>query len=48
VLKDIEGLISKYHQVIDGYLEGADAERLARAQHTLGGAFDSPIEDLAL
>jgi nitrite reductase/ring-hydroxylating ferredoxin subunit len=46
--RDIEGLISKYQQVIDGYLQGVATERLLRAQHTLGGAFDSPIEDLAL
>jgi carnitine monooxygenase subunit len=43
--KDIEGLISNYQQIIDGYLKGAPPEKLAAAQHKLGGNFDGPIFD---
>jgi nitrite reductase/ring-hydroxylating ferredoxin subunit len=46
--KDIEGLISNYQRVIDGYLEGASPEKLARATSKLSGNFDGPIMDLEL
>jgi phenylpropionate dioxygenase-like ring-hydroxylating dioxygenase large terminal subunit len=46
--KSMEGLIGNYHQIIDGYLKGCDLQRLARAQHELGGNFDGPIKDLEL
>jgi len=46
--KDIEGLISNYQRLIDGYLKGAPKEKLAKAQHELGGNFDGPIKDLGL
>ncbi|CAN7422698.1 aromatic ring-hydroxylating dioxygenase subunit alpha [Phenylobacterium sp. LjRoot219] len=46
--KDIEGLISNYQRLIDGYLRGAPPEKLAKAQHKLGGNFDGPIHDLGL
>jgi phenylpropionate dioxygenase-like ring-hydroxylating dioxygenase large terminal subunit len=46
--KDREGLISNYHRLIDGYLKGAAPEKLAKAQHQLGGNFDGPIKDLGL
>src|SRR6202008_1097276 len=46
--KDIEGLISNYQQVIDGYLQGAAPEKLAKATQALGGNFDGPIVDLGL
>jgi hypothetical protein len=44
--KDIEGLISNYQQIIDGYLKGADPQKLVQAQHGLGGHFDGPVKDL--
>jgi nitrite reductase/ring-hydroxylating ferredoxin subunit len=44
----IEGLISNYQRLIDGYLQGAPPEKLAKAQHELGGGFDGPIKDLGL
>jgi nitrite reductase/ring-hydroxylating ferredoxin subunit len=44
--KDIEGLISNYHRVIDGYLQGAPMDKIAKATHLLAGNFDGPILDL--
>ena len=44
--KDIEGLISNYQRIIDGYLAGVPQENLAKASHKLGGNFDGRIEDL--
>jgi nitrite reductase/ring-hydroxylating ferredoxin subunit len=44
--KDVEGLISNYQRLIDGYLAGAPQEKLARATNVLGGNFDGKIEDL--
>jgi carnitine monooxygenase subunit len=46
--KAMEGLISNYHQLIDGYLKGAPLERLGRAATKLSGNFDGPILDLGL
>ena len=42
----IEGLISNYQRLIDGYLTGVAPEKLAKGQHELGGNFDGPIKDL--
>jgi hypothetical protein len=44
--RGVEGLISNYQRLIDGYLAGAPQEKLARAQHHLGGNFDSEIHDI--
>jgi phenylpropionate dioxygenase-like ring-hydroxylating dioxygenase large terminal subunit len=44
--KDIEGLISNYQRIIDGYLAGIPQEKLAQANHLLGGNFDGPIFEL--
>jgi nitrite reductase/ring-hydroxylating ferredoxin subunit len=41
--KDIEGLISNYQRVIDGYLTGSDKEKLAKASAELGTNFDGSI-----
>ena len=46
--KDIEGLISNYQRVIDGYLSGSDKVKLARASATLGTNFDGNIFDYEL
>lgn len=44
--KDVEGLISNYQRIIDGYLTGVAPDKLARANQLLGGNFDGPILDL--
>ncbi|WP_340589035.1 aromatic ring-hydroxylating dioxygenase subunit alpha [Erythrobacter alti] len=41
--KDVEGMISNYNRIIDGYLKGAPKEKLAAATHTLLGNFDGKI-----
>jgi carnitine monooxygenase subunit len=46
--KDVEGLISNYQQLIDGYLRGSGVDKLAEGMTTLGGGFDGPIKDLAV
>jgi nitrite reductase/ring-hydroxylating ferredoxin subunit len=46
--RDIEGMISNYNRIIDGYLKGAPAEKLAAATQKLGGNFDGKILDLGL
>jgi nitrite reductase/ring-hydroxylating ferredoxin subunit len=46
--KDIEGMISNYNRIIDGYLKGSPAEKLAAATQQLGGNFDGKILDLGL
>jgi phenylpropionate dioxygenase-like ring-hydroxylating dioxygenase large terminal subunit len=43
--KDIEGMISNYQRIIDGYLSGAPKDKVAKATHLLGGNFDGPIHD---
>lgn len=44
--KDVEGLISNYQRIIDGYLNGVDDDKLAAATQKLGGNFDGEILDL--
>ena len=44
----VEGLISNYQRIIDGYLAGLPAEKLALATNLLGGNFDGNIHDLEL
>jgi len=44
--KDKEGLISNYQRIIDGYLAGLPAGKLAAAINLLGGNFDGEIKDL--
>ncbi|MFT3964933.1 MAG: aromatic ring-hydroxylating dioxygenase subunit alpha [Sphingobium sp.] len=44
--RDVEGLISNYQRLIDGYIAGVAPPRLAAAQARLGGNFDGPILDL--
>jgi len=44
--KDVEGLISNYHRLIDGYLARVAPGKLAAANQKLGGNFDGPILDL--
>jgi nitrite reductase/ring-hydroxylating ferredoxin subunit len=44
--KDVEGLISNYQRLIDGYIAGVASDRLAEANQKLGGNFDGPVLDL--
>jgi phenylpropionate dioxygenase-like ring-hydroxylating dioxygenase large terminal subunit len=41
--KHVEGLISNYQRIIDGYLADVPQEKLAAANQKLGGNFDGPI-----
>lgn len=43
--KDIEGMISNFQQIIDGYLSGAQPEKIRDATRKLAGNFDGPIYD---
>jgi phenylpropionate dioxygenase-like ring-hydroxylating dioxygenase large terminal subunit len=42
----VEGLISNYQRLIDGYIAGEPGAKLAAANQKLGGNFDGKIEDL--
>lgn len=42
----VEGLISNYQRIIDGYLAGVDGDKLASANQMLGNNFDGGILDL--
>lgn len=44
--KNVEGLISNYQRLIDGYIERRPSDQLARANQELGGNFDGKIADL--
>lgn len=44
--KEVEGLISNFHRVVDLHLEGADPDRIAAATRKLAGGFDGPIVEL--
>ena len=44
--KDVEGLVSNFHRLLDGYLAGVPAEKLAHANQMLAGNFDGVIKDL--
>ena len=44
--KNIEGLISNFQRLLDGYIAGIPADKLASANNKLGGNFDGPIHDL--
>jgi carnitine monooxygenase subunit len=44
----VEGLVSNYQRLIDGYIAGAPHSKLAGASAKLGKNFDGPILDLEL
>jgi nitrite reductase/ring-hydroxylating ferredoxin subunit len=46
--KKVEGLVSNYQRIIDGYIAGADPKKLAKATNVLGGNFDGPIVEMDL
>ena len=42
----VEGMISNYQRLIDGYLAGIDPSRLVKASQTVCSGYDGPILDL--
>ena len=46
--KDVEGMISNYQRIIDGYIARAPGEKLAAAQQTLLRNFDGKIHEYDL
>jgi hypothetical protein len=44
--KDVEGVISNFQRLVDGYLKGVDPAKLAKASQIVSGALDSPIRDI--
>ena len=44
----VEGLVSNYQRLIDGYLAGYPLDRLAKANHALGGNFDGPVLEMKI
>jgi carnitine monooxygenase subunit len=42
----VEGLISNYQRLIDGYLAGLDQQKLAKASQIVNSGFDAPIKDV--
>jgi nitrite reductase/ring-hydroxylating ferredoxin subunit len=44
--KDMEGMISNYQRLIDGYLSRIEPARLAQATQIVCSGYDSPIHDL--
>ncbi len=46
--KEVEGMVSNYHRVIDGFLAGADPAKLAAAQAITNDGFDRSILELGL
>ena len=46
--RSIEGLISNFHQLLDGYLKGVPLDALGKAMVKLSGNFDGPIYNLGL
>jgi phenylpropionate dioxygenase-like ring-hydroxylating dioxygenase large terminal subunit len=46
--RSVEGMISNYHRLIDGYLQGVEPARLAAASQVVNSGFDSPILDIGI
>ncbi len=44
--KDNEGMISNYQRLIDGYLAGLPADKLAKASQIVNAGFEGPIADI--
>ena len=45
---EMEGMISNYHRLIDGYLGGASEQKIAAALQKVSGPIDVPVADLGL
>jgi Rieske 2Fe-2S family protein len=46
--RQVEGLISNNHRLIDGYLAGLDYDKLLPAAQKVSGRIDVPVADLGL
>jgi len=46
--KNVEGMISNYQRIIDGYLSDVPADKIAKAINQLAGNFDGKIKELDL
>lgn len=46
--KHVEGMISNYQRLIDGYLASVDPAKLAKASQIVNSGFDSPILDIGI
>ena len=44
--KDVEGMISNYHRLIDGYIGRGDPDALAQASQIVSTGLDAPIVDI--
>jgi hypothetical protein len=44
--KGVEGMISNYNRVIDGYLKQVGTDKLSNATHTLAHNFDGQIHEM--
>jgi carnitine monooxygenase subunit len=44
--KSVEGMISNYQRLIDGYLAGIEPAKLAKASQIVNSGLDSPIKDI--
>jgi hypothetical protein len=44
--KNVEGMISNYQRLIDGYLAGVEPAKLAKATQIVCSGYDSPIHDI--
>ncbi len=44
--REVEGLISNYQRLIDGYLAGESEENLCQASQITSAGLDWPIEDI--
>jgi hypothetical protein len=44
--REQEGMISNYQRLIDGYIEGRDAETLRSAQTVVNSGYNAPILDI--
>ena len=45
---EVEGMVSNYQRLIDGFLDGVASDLLAKAQAITNDGFDRPILDLGL
>ena len=46
--KKVEGMISNYQRLIDGYLTGAEPGKLAKATQIVCSGYDAPIHDIGI
>lgn len=45
---EVEGLISNFHQTLDGYVNGAPSSNLLSSMHAASGSIDAPVQKLAV